>query len=86
MDQRLQQIMCNNFAFGGVIIVLIGDTGQLPAVRSRVMWEVNPKNPNDISRLHLYRQFLTVLTLTENVQIQQHDSEAAFYDAFLRRL
>ena len=50
------------------------------------MWEVNPKNPNDIAGLSLYRQFLIVLTLTENVQIQQHDSEAAFYDAFLTRL
>lgn len=67
MNQRLQQIMCNNFPFGGIIFVLIGDTGLLPAVRDRVMWEVNPKSPNNIAELGLYKQFLTVLTLTENV-------------------
>ena len=37
LDQRLQQIMGDTKVFGGIIVVLIGDTGQLPAVLGRVM-------------------------------------------------
>lgn len=86
MDQRLRQIMSNNLVFGGVIVVLIGDTGQLPTVLGRVMWEQNPKTDNDIYGLNLYEQFQTVITLTENVRIQHDDEEAVFYDQFLIRL
>ena len=55
IDQRLRQIKCNDKIFGGIAVVLIGDTGQLPAVKGRVMWEEKPKNQNDVAGLHLYR-------------------------------
>ena len=86
MDQRLQQIKCNNFIFGGIIVILIGDTGQLPAVLGRVMWEKKPKTPFHIAGLNLYREFQTVVTLKENLRLEQDDLEATFYDACLTRL
>ena len=65
---------------------MICDTGQLPAVRGRVMWERNPKHPFDIAGFNLYKQFQTVITLKENVRIDNNDTEAAYYDEFLIRL
>ena len=54
MDQRLRKIMKNDLVFGGVIVVLIGDNGQLPAVLGRVMWEQSPKTGNDLFGLNIY--------------------------------
>jgi hypothetical protein len=49
MDQRLRQIKANDSPFGGIAIVLIGDTGQLPAVKGRVLWDNKPStSENDI--------------------------------------
>ena len=65
---------------------MIGDTGQLPAVRGRVMWEGNLKHLFDITGFNLYKQFQTVITLKENVRSDNNDTEAAYYDEFLIRL
>ena len=83
MNEHLQQIKCNTKLFGGIIVVLIGDTGQLPSILGKVIWETDPKSRNDTSGLRLYKQFQTVITLTENFRIHNHDKKPVFYDKIL---
>ena len=70
------------------MLVLIGDTGQLPAVLGRVMWELNNSTATaeDIAGRALYHQFTTVANLTVNVRIIAGDDDAQFFDEFLVRL
>ena len=44
------------------------------------------KTPFDIAGLNLYREFQSVVTLKENLRLEQDDLEATFYDTFLTRL
>jgi hypothetical protein len=87
MDKRLRQIKGNNAPFGGFIMVLIGDTGQLPAVLRRVLWDKTPTtNGHDLHGKFLYfNYFKTVIHLTENERVV-NDPEAIYYDQFLTRL
>jgi ATP-dependent DNA helicase PIF1 len=87
MDKRLRQIKGNNTPFGGIIMVLIGDTGQLPAVLGRVLWDQTPTtNEYDSHGRFLYfNYFKTVIHLTENKRIV-NNPEAIYYDQFLTRL
>ena len=58
--------------------MLIGDTGQLPYVRGRVLWEQKLKTKNDIYGLNMYREFKDVITLQDNKRTQDGDDEARF--------
>jgi hypothetical protein len=85
MDQRLRQIKANDSPFGGIAIVLIGDTGQLPAVKGRVLWDNKPSTSEiDTFGKNLYHLFTTVVNLEKNVWIDPNDDEAMYYDEFFK--
>jgi hypothetical protein len=86
-SQRLKQIKGNQTLFGGSVVVLTGDTGQLPAVRGRVLWDRKlTRLATAIGGPKLYLEFKTVVTLTWNVRIQPDGVDATYYDDFLTRL
>ena len=39
LDQRLREIFRNNLPFGGIAILFVGDIGQLPPVKGKVLWD-----------------------------------------------
>ena len=56
LHRRLHQIKYNDtLVLGSIVVVLIGNTGKMPAVRGRVMWEQTSKTDNDISGLNMKR-------------------------------
>jgi hypothetical protein len=66
-DQILKQVFGNNKPFGGIAVVLIGDTGQIPAVLGRSLWDKRPgQNEDDKQGQLLYElHFKQVIELTE---------------------
>jgi len=87
IDHRLRQIKHCNLQFGGLIVVLLGDTGQLPPVGGHCLWsEKHTQNKYDLEGRCLYRKhFKTVVILTENKRIA-NDVDAKRYESMLIRL
>ena len=56
LHRRLHQIKYNDtLVLGSIVVVLIWNTGKMPAVRGRVMREKTSKTDNDISGLNMKR-------------------------------
>jgi hypothetical protein len=74
--------MGNDLPFGGVAVFLTGDPGQIPAVKSRCLWDTSPGGTEDEDNaLSLYRsQFKHCIVLERVERIDAEDPEA---EAFL---
>ena len=87
IDCRLRQIKGNNYPFGGLVLLLCGDPGQLPPVRASSLWDKNGKaGSSNFYGLLLYQQFDIVTKLTKNFHLDENDSDAVCYNNFLLRL
>ena len=82
IDHRLRQIKGIDTPFGGLITVLLGDTGQLPPVGGKCLW--NNKETNNEFELQgrtLYqRYFKSVVILTENKRIANDEDAKEYKD------
>eukprot|EP00957_Ditylum_brightwellii_P210475 15365016-Ditylum_brightwellii.AAC.1 len=86
INKRLKLIMCNSLPFGGVTVLLVGDSAQLPPVGGQCLWTKNSRGQQDMNGFNLYHFFETAIELNENHHLDKEDSEAVkFYD-FLQRL
>ena len=87
---RLQEVKaCHQRIFGGIIVVLVGDTAQLPPVQGSALWTKVQPRMSDTERngLVLYQtNFTTVIELDENNRLQRSDPDAALFHGFLNRL
>ena len=87
---RLQEVKaCHQRIFGGIIVVLVGDTAQLPPVQGSALWTKVQPRMSDTERngLVLYQtNFTTVIELDENNRLQRSDPDAASFHGFLNRL
>ncbi len=89
MNLCLQEIKANRSVFGGVVIVLCGDTAQLPPVQGRCLWEKSRSKATSeaLAGMKLYfEEFLTVVELKENMRLNRDDPDADSYESFLNRL
>jgi ATP-dependent DNA helicase PIF1 len=89
LDLRLRQIMGNDSPFGGLIVVLVGDTAQLPPVKGVPLWSKKRTgvSSDNLAGLHLYfNEFTSVVELTENNRVDRSDPEAVEFIDFLDRL
>ena len=87
---RLQEVKaCHQRIFGGIIVVLVGDTAQLPPVQGSALWTKVQSRMSDTEKngLVLYQtNFTTVIELDENNRLQRSDPDAALFHGFLNRL
>ena len=87
IDCRLRQIKGNNYPFGGLVLILCGDPGQLPPVNALSLWDKHGKaGSSNFYGLLLYQQFDVVTKLTNNFRLDENDSDAVCYNSFLLRL
>jgi hypothetical protein len=94
INLRLQEVKACDRIFGGIIVVLVGDTAQLPPVLGTPLWgkhqpgQRRPRmNTSEEQGMNLYLQnFTTVIELTENNRLLQGDPDVASFAGFLDRL
>ena len=82
---RLQEVMGNKLPFGGLDVVLVGDSAQLPPVKDKPKYDksYNAKSvePEVIEGIHVYQQFQTVVKLS---RAYRQNAEDEFYAMLLR--
>ena len=83
---RLQAIFGNTLPFGGVDVVLVGDTGQLPPVFDTPKFDESYKKkgpipPTVVEGLKVYKMFSTVVQLKRSFR---QDSSDVFYSTLQR--
>ena len=84
IDLRLKQLKQSDRAFGGVVIVMIGDLSQLPPVQAIPVWDVrfrtdsgNLKDQDSMNGMSLWCQhFRTVIKLEQNKRLDGKDPDA----------
>ena len=89
LDQRLREIFGRPYQpFAGLVVLLIGDPGQLPPVMGNVLWATNAGRSEDDMKGHqLYMsQFTNVVELKENCRVSAEDDQAEYFLEFLDRL
>ena len=84
-NRRLCQIMCIDKPFGSIVIVMFGDSGQLPTIRSNSLW-IDICKDDDLYGFGLYQQFIDVIILEENNRLDLNDPDAVLFEQFLSRL
>jgi len=84
INERLKQILCSDALFGGIVVVLIGDPGQLPPVKGKCLWDNKPKNQSpDWFGYMLYKEFHTAIKLIKSNRLDRSDPDALKYERFL---
>lgn len=89
IDLRLQEVKACDKLFGGIIVVLVGDTAQLPPVGGSSLWATERPRMKEAEKigLRLYKTcFTTVIELIENNRLLQGDPDVQEFDGFLNRL
>jgi PIF1-like helicase/Helitron helicase-like domain at N-terminus len=88
MNKRLQEIMKNKLPFGGLVVVLSGDCGQIPAVRGRVLWDQSKRaKQDDVNGLQTYTMYAESVVELERVErVDQAADDAALFTALQLRL
>ena len=84
IDKRLKQLKKCSRAFGGVVIVMIGDISQLPPVQQIPVWDDryvndNGKQKDDDSLFGMslwFTHFRTVVKLEKNNRLDQNDPDS----------
>ena len=78
ISERLNQIKNNDFLFGGLCVVLVGDPAQLPPVQADSLWvKCLPSTKlEDVHGNTIYNQFSDVVVLKENNQLDATDPES----------
>ena len=79
------RILGINAPFGGLAVLLVGDIGQLPPVKGKVLWD-DKCTGDDANAFNLYNMFDVITKLTENVRLDPNDHDAKLYDDILKRL
>ena len=82
VDRCLRQITMVDKPFGGLVVVLIGDLGQLPLVGSNSLW-IDISTNDDLLGYLLYLQFDDVIILEKNNRLDRNDEDAVAFDNFL---
>ena len=85
MDRRARQVTRNNLPFGGLNVILVGDTCQLPPVRALPLYSTNTSKMNTEQKngFTLYQKFTTVVELTQ-VMRQLGPEQQKFRDTLMR--
>ena len=86
LDQRLREINGCNIIFGGLAILMVGDIGQLPAVKGSVLWNEKCSNVDDRRGWIVYQSFDVLTRLTVNERLDMTDADAVAYSEILTRL
>ena len=72
--------------FVGVVLVLVGDTAQLPPVQGSTLWhqarEVDSLPPQQLC----FNQFRSMIELNENNRLDSADESSVWFAVFLNRL
>lgn len=85
INKRLQEIMGNNRLFGGIVVVLVGDTAQLPPVGGDPLY--GRKRQGCLPSQHLYfEHFKSVIELTEIRRVDPTDPDSQWFESYLGRL
>ena len=71
--------------FSSIIVVIFGDPGQLPPVKSNSLW-IDICKDDDLYRFRLYQQFIDVVILEENNRLDQNDPDTVLFEKFLSKL
>eukprot|EP00957_Ditylum_brightwellii_P141592 10786664-Ditylum_brightwellii.AAC.1 len=86
LDERMKQTICSSIPFGGVTVLLVGDSVQLPSVKGQTLWNQNSSKADNSRGFNVYRLFSLVVKLVGNNRLDRSDpDEVLFYD-FLQRL
>ena len=88
LDQRLRQAKNSNLIFGGIVVLLCGDTAQLPPVNGTPLWGPSTTNSSQYVRdgVSLFTQFQTCTILTESNRLNKLDSEFNQFSNLLQEL
>ena len=87
VNKRLKQIKHNDNDFGGMLVLLVGDPGQLPPVAGTSLWDDKASNSElDTYGCILFRSLVDVIHLDTNLRLDMSDSNAVYFDLFLKRL
>ena len=87
VNKRLKQIKHNENDFGGMLVLLVGDPGQLPPVAGTAVWDDKNSNSElDTYGCMLFRNLIDVVHLDVNLRLDMSDSNALYFDSFLKRL
>ena len=88
LDQRLRQAKSKNLPFGGIVVLLCGDTAQLPPVKGTPVWGPtnNKSTAHEESGINLFNQFHTCTILTESNRLDPNDPEYEEFKTILQQL
>ena len=82
LDVRMREGKASTLPFGGMNILLVGDTAQLPPVKGLCLWAHPPKSSAiEITGAALYLLFTTVHTL--KINYRQRSTDGAKLAVFL---
>jgi hypothetical protein len=87
VDMRLRQAKGNNEPFGGLTVVLSGDTAQLPPVQGNSLWaRYTPRTDNELGHSKYVQYFNEDIELVDVKRVEKSDKDAVSFLEFLNRL
>jgi hypothetical protein len=87
IDMRLWQAKGNDEPFGGLTIVLSGDTAQLPQVQGNSLWACyKPRTDDELGHSKYVQYFTEDIELVDVKRVLKSDKDAVSFLEFLNRL
>ena len=87
VDMRLRQAKGNNEPFGGLTVMLSGDTAQLPPVKGNSLWaRYNARSDDELGNSKYVQYFIEDIELVEVERVDKNDKDAVTFLGFLNRL